>query len=116
LPSRVRAGEAVPISLRVRNGDTATDLYLRGRDPTFDVVITDSQREVIWRRLENEIIPAIVNVRILAPNEEFELVTTWDQRNSDGVPVHAGEYSARALLLVEGEALETLAQRFLVVQ
>jgi hypothetical protein len=108
LPPRVRAGEPVPITLRVQNRtERALDLYLRGRSITFDVVVARPSGEVAWQRLEDEIIPAIVHLRMLAPNEQLELETVWDQRTNKGKPVEPGEYTARGLLLVEGDPPET---------
>jgi hypothetical protein len=108
LPPRVRAGEPVPIRLRAQNvTQRALDLYLRGRTTTFDVVISRRSGEVVWRRLEGEIIPAIVHLRPLPPGERLEVETVWDQRTKDGRAVAPGEYVAQGLLLVEGEPLPT---------
>jgi hypothetical protein len=108
LPPRVRVGEPVPIILHVQNRtQRALDLYLRGRTITFDVVIDRPGGEVAWQRLEDEIIPAIVHVRVLPPNERLEIETVWDQRTNQGKPVEPGEYTARGFLLVEGYPLET---------
>lgn len=90
----------------------ALDLYLRGRVLTFDVLVAPPDGAVVWRRLEDEIIPAIVHLRTLAPAERLELVTEWDQRTRQGSPVDPGEYTARGLLLVEGEPLETKSVPF----
>jgi hypothetical protein len=108
LEPRVRAGEPVPIRLRAQNvTQRALDLYLRGRTITFDVVIAHAAGDVVWRRLEGEIIPAIVHLRPLAPGERLEVETVWDQRTKDGRAVEAGEYVVHGLLLVEGEPLRT---------
>ena len=111
--ARVRAGQSVRFTLRIRNQTAeAVDLYLRGRTPTFDLVVQRVTGEVVWRRLEDEIIPAIVHLRVLKPDERLDLTTTWDQRTRAGSLVAAGNYTARALLLVEGEALEAPPVRF----
>ena len=40
------------ITLRVRNpGDHAIDVYMRGRSPTFDVIISREDGATVWRRL-----------------------------------------------------------------
>ena len=83
------------------------DLYLRGRTATFDVVVTGSDSTVVWRRLDGEIIPAIVHVRTLAPAERMELETVWDQRTKAGGRLPPGAYAIRGFLLVEGQPLET---------
>ena len=110
VPPRVREGEAVPIRLRLQNrSGRPLDLYLRGRTITFDVVVSRPSGEVVWRRLEDEIIPAILHLRTLAPAEQLELNTVLDQRTNLGSPVGSGEYVARSLLLVEGDPLRTLS-------
>lgn len=108
VPARVRVGEPVTITLHVQNQTRrALDLYLRGRTPTFDVVIARPTGEVVWQRLEDEIIPAILHLRTLAPEERLELRVTWEPRNQEGELLEPGDYSARGLLLTEGEPLET---------
>ncbi|MGH7711047.1 MAG: BsuPI-related putative proteinase inhibitor, partial [Gemmatimonadaceae bacterium] len=111
--SPARAGQAVRFTMRVQNVTARPlDVYLRGRESTFDVVVARPGGDVVWRRLEGETIPAIVHIRTLAPSERFELVAEWDQRTKQGTRVPPGEYTVRGLLLVEGEALATPAQTF----
>ena len=117
LPGRVRAGEPMPIKLHVQNLTQRTlDLYLRGRTITFDVVVARPAGEVVWQRLEDEIIPAILHLRTLAPSERIELEVVWDQRTRQGEPLEPGEYVARGQLLVEGEPLETPPVPFRIVE
>jgi hypothetical protein len=107
----------LPFTLRVRNQTERTlDLYLRGRTVTFDVIVARAGGDVVWRRLEDEIIPAIVHLRVLKPGERIEVAVTWDQRTRGGGSVAPGEYTARALLLVEGDPLETAPVRFEIVE
>jgi len=96
--------------------ERSIDLYLRGRTTIFDVIVARAAGEVVWRRLEDEIIPAIVHLRTLAPAEQLSLVTVWNQRTKQGGPLEAGEYTARGLLLVEGDPLETPSARFRIVE
>ena len=115
LPSSVRLGEAVPFTLRVQNLTARPlDLYLRGRESTFDVVVA-RRGDVVWRRLEGEIIPAIVHVRALAPGASFELTAEWDQRTREGTLVSPGEYTAKGLLIGEGNPLTTTTQAFRII-
>ena len=101
------------ISLTVENDTPRTiDLYLRGRTPTFDVVVTRVDGEIVWQRLENDIIPAIVSLRTLASAERLELTTVWDQRTGRGSAAEIGEYTARGILLLEGESQETKSVPF----
>jgi hypothetical protein len=112
-PDRVAPGAPVPFLVQVENrSGRPLDLYLRGRTITLDFEVTDADGALVWRRLEGEMIPAIIHLRTLAPGERFDVQVEWDQRTREGVRVRAGEYRARGLLLVEGEALETEVVRF----
>jgi hypothetical protein len=113
LPGRVRRGARLPLTLcLVNRTPRPLDLYLRGRSITFDVEVARPGGDVVWRRLEDEIIPAIVRLRTLAPGERVEVGTIWDQRRRDGRLVAPGEYTARAVLLLEGPPLQTPTVRF----
>jgi Intracellular proteinase inhibitor len=106
LEPRAPAGVPVRIRLRAENvTQRPVDLYLRGRTVTFDVVVAQAAGGVVWRRLEGEIIPAIVHLRPLAPGERLEVETEWDQRTNDGKPVEPGDYVVDGSLLTEGEPL-----------
>jgi hypothetical protein len=116
-PSEARAGVRVQVTLRVENaGDRPLDLYLRGRTIAFDVVVARDDGTVVWRRLDGEIIPAIIQLKTLAPREVFELRAEWDQRTNRGRPVAAGLYSVRGLLLTDAQMpLETPAVELRIV-
>jgi hypothetical protein len=116
LPSRVRAGEPVPLRLRAQNvTGRPLDVYLRGRTITFDVIVARTSGDVVWRRLEGEIIPAIIQLRALAPGERIEVEAVWDQRTNDRKKVDSGEYVATGLLLVEGEPLRAPPKPFTIL-
>ena len=117
LPRSARAGEPISIRLRVENRTQhRIDLYLRGRTPTFDVIVARSDGVVVWHRLEDEVIPAIVSFRALAPGDHLELAATWNQRTKKRQTVGAGSYTARGLLLVEGSPLETPRVPFVITK
>jgi len=102
MPPEVRAGEVVPIVLRLENsGDRPLELYLRGRTIAFDVVVARPDGHVVWRRLQGEIIPAVVRVELLGPGEALELRGEWDQRTSGGEPVAPGAYVAHGVVLTD---------------
>ncbi|MFN2601815.1 MAG: hypothetical protein ABR582_03540 [Gemmatimonadaceae bacterium] len=92
--------------------EQAIDLILHGRIPIFDVIVTRDDGEIVWRRLEGEIIPAILLVRRIAPAERFELKASWNQHTRQEEYAEVGTYLARGLLPVEGEPLETPAIEF----
>jgi hypothetical protein len=103
----VRRGAVVDIRFRMQNtGTRPIELYLRGRSITVDVVITRGQ-DTVWHRLADEAIPAIIQLRVLAPGEVIEVPAPWNQRSGAGEPASAGDYSVRGMLLTEGRALET---------
>ncbi len=108
VPERVRAGDPVRIVLRLENiSDRTLDLYLRGRTIAFDVIITRKDGSVLWRRMEDEAVPAILRIETLEPGAVIELEDTWDQRANGGAPVSAGEYGIRGEILTEVEPLVT---------
>jgi hypothetical protein len=108
IPRVVQAGSRVPLRLRIENaGARPIDLYLRGREVTFDVIVSRASGEEVWQRLRDSIVPAIVQLRALAPGETLTASTTWDQRGNDGAPVGAGEYRLRAVLLLETDSLRS---------
>jgi hypothetical protein len=113
LPRTVRAGAAVPISMRVENTtDRTLDLYLRGRTIAFDLVVTDSAGEIVWRRLEGEVIPAILRIEPLRAGESLNLEAVWDQRTNAGDAVAPGMYTVHGELLTESDPLATPTERF----
>lgn len=116
VPDRVRAGETVRFTLQVQNVSTRTfDLYLRGRETTFDVQVSNASGALLWQRLAAAVIPAIVHIRPLAPRERFELTADWDQRDDQGKPVGPAEYKARGFLLAEGAPLATERKTLMIV-
>ena len=103
VPGSVPAGAVVPIKVRVRNAtDAPLDLYLRGRDVTFDIAITDSAGDAVWSRLTGEPVQAILQLRTLAAGEVLELSHDWDQRSQRGSSVPPGQYTIRGTVLTDG--------------
>jgi len=95
------------MTVEIRNsGDTPVDLYLRGRTIAVDITV-ERGSDTVWRRLENEIVPAVIQVRTLAPGEVMRLDAEWDQRTRNGAPAGAGRFSVRATVLTDGAPLAT---------
>jgi intracellular proteinase inhibitor BsuPI len=116
VPAQVRVGEGVPITLRATNaGPKPLELYLMGRSPTFDVVITGPKGAVIWRRLEGQTVQAILQLRTLAPGETLELRDHWDQRSRRGQPVGPGTYVVQGTLITDAQPLRTPAVTLRIV-
>jgi hypothetical protein len=107
VPAEARVAP-VPILLRVTNvHDRAVDLYLRGREITFDVIATREDGEVVWRLLEGAIVPAIVRIETIEPNAPLELRAIWPLETRAGAPVPPGVYTLTGVLLTDGPALRT---------
>ena len=93
MPRTVEAGAAVPIAIRIANTtERPLELHLQGRTIAFDLIVR-RRDAVVWRRLEGAAVPAILQLRMLAPGEVLELADSWVQRDNDGARVEPGEYS-----------------------
>jgi hypothetical protein len=107
-PDAVAAGEPVELRLTVRNAaGRPLDLYLRGRQIAFDVSAEDAGGNIVWSRLHDEIIPAILRLETLPAGDSIVLSHRWDQRTNAGTPAATGTYRLRGTLLTEGEPLHT---------
>ena len=99
VPACVRGGEGVPITLRLTNADRrAADVYLQGRPAAFDIIVARPDGTPVWRRLEGAIVPAVLQVRSLAPGAVLEFHDTWPQRTNLGAVVEPGEYLVTGVL------------------
>jgi hypothetical protein len=89
--------------IRLENvGETSLELYLRGRAIAYDILIRNEAGAVVWNRLEGEIIPGIIQVKVLEANEVLELSHEWHQRTNSGGAVEPGVYSATGIVLTDG--------------
>jgi hypothetical protein len=101
-PESVTLGSIVPIVIHLENvGEAPLELYLRGRTIAYDIVIEDATGEVVWRRLEGEIIPGIIQIKVLDSGEVLELSHDWDQRTNRGDLVEPGSYTVRGSVLTD---------------
>jgi hypothetical protein len=99
----VEAGEPVPITLRLTNlGDRPMTVYLQGRPTAFDIVVSDRAGATVWRRLEGQVVPAILGVRTLQPDESLTFEDVWPQRSNSGSAVGPGIYVLTGLLPTDG--------------
>ena len=106
VPATVRAGEAVPIAIRITNvADRPITLSLVGREIAFDIVIAHEDRTVVWRRLAHAAVQGILQLKTLQPGERLELGDVWKQRGDAGAPVSPGAYT------VVGEVPTEVPQR-----
>ena len=103
VPATVAAGESIPMTLTVTNTTAAPiDLYLGGRDITFDIVVTDSKGSKVWQRLEDEVVQSILQLRTLAAGEKIEMSDEWNQRTRQGRPVGPGVYTVQGSVITDG--------------
>ena len=99
VPPRVAVGAPVPITLRIANtAERPIELHLQGRTIVFDLTVRRGAA-VVWRRLEGQSVPAILQIRMLAPGEVLELKETWDQQ------VGPGEYSVTGMVPTDAAPL-----------
>ena len=103
--------------IRLQNlGNTPLELYLRGRTIAYDVLITDATGRLVWHRLEVDVVPGIIQFKVLDAGEAFELSHDWDQRTNRGASVGPGRYTAQGILLTDGpEPLSSVPTHFLIV-
>ena len=109
LPDSVRAGEPVPVTLRLTNtGHEPLTVYLQGRPIAFDLTVRRLDGAVVWQRLEGEVVSAILAVRQLEPGASLEFEEVWRQVSNTGEAVPPGDYHVTgALLTDEPKPLET---------
>ena len=92
-PTSVHVGEPVPIELVLTNRtEHPITLSLQGRPLAFDITVSREDGSVIWRRLEGQVVSAILAVRELAPAQSLTFSATWDGRLADGRPAGPGRY------------------------
>lgn len=76
------------------------ELYLRGREPTLDVVIRDAAGGEVWRSLGSGAVVAVLQLRPLAAGDTLTLHASWQPAASA-----TGRHSIEAALLTELTAL-----------
>jgi hypothetical protein len=102
---KIPAGEPVPITLRIVNtGSRPLELHLQGRTVAFDLMVRRGE-DIVWRRLENATVPAILQLRTLAPGEVLELKDTWNGKDREGRAAAPGEYTVSGEVPTDGVPL-----------
>lgn len=104
-PTLASPGTPVPLRVQVRNETAAPlDLYLRGREVTFDILVSDASGDAVWSRLSGQVTQAILQLRTLAPGEVMEMTHTWDQKSQRGAQVQPGTYKIRGMIITDGQS------------
>lgn len=115
LPGSVSLGDAVPITLRVRNDATEpAELALTGRPIAFDIVVRRQDGTEVWKRLRGQTVSMMLQVAILAPGESLEFAHEWDQRDSAGREVAAGVFLVHGSLFAEDRELVSEPRRLTI--
>lgn len=132
MPSEVRAGETVPLKLKIKN--TSNRLIILGHArPAYDFLVTKPDGTWVWRWA-----PVILDIllgTLLNPREELEFTAEWDQRElkvdfesgsipEKGDPVPPGTYWVQGIFngniyekMYEGgaEYLKTKPKRLIIL-
>ena len=83
MPPEARAGDSVSIVLRlVNDGSVPVDVPLQGRPVAFDVSVTRPDGSLVWRRLEGEVVTAILQLRSVPAGDTLVFQANWDQRDA----------------------------------
>lgn len=115
-PEAAAAGEPVAYAVVIRNnGSQSLDLHLQGREPIFDLRVTDEAGVTLWRRLEGQAVQAILRLDTLDPGKSLTLGDTWDQRDASGRILAPGLYTLQAEVPTDGQPLVSRARQLRVV-
>ena len=99
VPDTIRTGQPVRITLRLTNVTAhPVEAHFMGREIAFDIVVAGKDGRVVWRRLAHAVVPGILQVKILSPNERLEFSDVWRQEGDDGKPVAPGSYTLWGVL------------------
>ena len=101
-PARASIGEPVLLVFTVTNPTTAPmTLYLMGRAPTADFLIADARGREVWSLRHGETVQASLQVYPLGAGKTLTFRHLWNQRANAGMPVPAGSYLVRGILLTD---------------
>jgi hypothetical protein len=113
LPEQVTAGTPVRIRLVVRNAaDRPSVLMLGGGEMAMDAAVARvGDGPPVWTSRRGLTVPMVLEMRPLGPGEEITFEAIWDQSDSEGAPVPAGDYLVRASLTTDGADLHAPLRR-----
>lgn len=100
--------DTVLVTFRAENISTRTlTIYLLGRTPTLDIRVTNAEGVEVWRRLEGEVVPAVLRVETLQPGGAVIVSEPWNLRTKRGESIPPGRYSIHAELVLESGVLRS---------
>ncbi len=80
---------------------TPATLYLMGRSPSADFLVTDSRGGAVWNLRHGQTLLASLQVYPLDGGKRLSFRHVWNQRSNSGKPVPAGNYLVRGVLLTD---------------
>ena len=87
-------GEPVQLTITVAASERIT-LYYRTTQ-RYEIVITDSEGKEVWRWSKDKAFGEVLGEETLEENEFLTFNESWDQRDNDGQPVPAANYTVTA--------------------
>ncbi len=94
-------GDTVFLKLKLRNTSYKPIRFFTGGRPPHDFIITTADGEEVWNWQCARVRQLPLDGRKLLPGEKLEFVGEWEQVNSRGEPVPAGDYLIRGVLNME---------------
>lgn len=108
MPTQVRSGASVPVTLRLTNtGTHTTAVEVRPQTSAFDVLISRADGTPVWHRMKETLIPDIVDQKTLQPGETLVFKASWDQRSDANKRVGPGTYVVQGILFMDRMDWET---------
>ena len=100
-PTEVQVGDSVPIELRIENVTPSTlSVNLQGRDIVFDIVVSTTDGNPIWRRLQGQTTQSILRIETLAAGQILRLRDVWRAGA-------AGDFRVRGVVPTDAAPLQT---------
>jgi hypothetical protein len=96
-------GERIDMVLTVRNrrDAPATVQFPSTRTSDF-IVVRESSSSIVWKWSADRAFEAVVTELDFAAGETKTITVSWDQTDNSDLPVAAGTYEARGVLVYEG--------------
>ena len=87
-------GKPVRLTITVAASEPVT-LYYRTAQ-RYDIVATNQEGQEVWRWSKDKAFGEVLGEETLEENEFLTFNESWDQRDNDGQPVPAGNYTVTA--------------------
>jgi hypothetical protein len=87
-------GKPVQLTITVAASESVT-LYYRTAQ-RYDILVTDQEGQEVWRWSKDKAFGEVLGEETLEENELLTFNESWDQRDNDGQPVPAANYTVTA--------------------